>query len=695
MLMLTAVLGLSVGTAACGDDDDDNGTNPPEQTAQVRAVHASPDAPAVDIYVEGSSTPIATNVSYGDATPYVTVPAGSYNIQLRPAGADSSTDPIYETGNVSLTADAVLTAVAAGLLNSADAADSFRIIPQFEGFATPGSGNAIVRILHAGADAPTVNLDVGADGSNEITDLARFADTGAAGVDLPGGSPITLGVVVDGITVTTFTIPALDAGTEYFVIATGLIAQTDIMADDAFKLLAVTEASASLFIPQDGPDAGSAMLRAVHASPDAPAVDVYAEGISIPLFTALAYGDASLYTSVPAGMYNVQLRAHPSTEADPVVYETGMIEVAANQTITAIASGFLAPATPESAFRILPLVEDWGVPQSTLVRIVHAGPDAPSVDIDVGDDGNVDYSDLARFADTGAAGIALPSGEALQVGIRLVGGDKVTAFTTPALPDGEEIFVIATGSLAEPARADDGFSLLAVASTGSLGFIKQNPVVYALHGSPDAPAVDIYAGETLLVENIAFGELSGTVQVPPGTYTLDFYVTGTGTGSPTASFDTPDLMAGGAYLAVAAGELAPEGTEEAFTLLAFEELFEATDMSRIRAVHASGDAPAVDIGTVDGGTGEIDAVLFQNVSFGEASDAIGLEAPLGDLTIGVAATGSTTPVATFDVTTSAGLQTFAVAAGALAPDGVEEAFRLILVVVSANPWVGAEVLPNQ
>jgi len=254
--------------------------------------------------------------------------------------------------------------------------------------------------------------------------------------------------------------------------------------------------------------------------------------------------------------------------------------------------------------------------------------------------------------------------------------------------------VIATGSLVEPARADDGFSLLAVASTGSLGFIKQNPVVYALHGSPDAPAVDIYAGDALLVENVAFGELSGTVQVPPGTYTLDFYVTGTGTGSPTASFDTPDLMAGGAYLAVAAGELAPEGTEEAFTLLAFEELFDPTETARIRAVHASGDAPAVDIGTVDAGTGDIDVVLFQNVSFGEASDAIGLEAPVGDLTIGVAATGNATPVATFDITTEAGLQTFAVAAGALAPDGVEEAFRLILVVASANPWVGAEVLPN-
>ena len=62
------------------------------------------------------------------------------------------------------------------------------------------------------------------------------------------------------------------AVTEYFVIATGLLAQSDIMADDAFKLLAVDENGTTAFIAQDGPDAGSAMLRAVHASPDAPAV---------------------------------------------------------------------------------------------------------------------------------------------------------------------------------------------------------------------------------------------------------------------------------------------------------------------------------------------------------------------------------------------------------------------------------------
>lgn len=690
LLALTAVLGLTTVLAACGDDD--NTTDPQPQNAQLRAVHSSPDAGPVDIYVEGVGI-VAANVAYGDVTPYLTVAAGTYNVQLRPAGADSSTDPVYETGPVPLNANAVLTAVAAGLLGSADPADEFRIIPLFEGFATPGSGNAIVRVLHAGPDAPTVDIDVGNDGSSEIMDLARFADTGASGIDLPSGSPLTLGIVAGGMVVTTFTTPALAAGTEYFLIATGLLSAGDPMDVDAFKILAVDEDGAVGFIPQNDPEAGTAMLRAVHASPDAPIVDVYAEGISVPLISALAYGDASSYFPVPEGTYNIQLRAHPSTVEDAIAFETGPVALAADQKITAVAAGFLGSADEADRFRILPLVEGFASPSSALVRIVHAGPDAPTVDIDVGNDGSSEVTGLERFADTGAAGIALPSAEALQIGI-VAGGETVTAFTTPELPDGEEIFVIATGSLAQPARADDGFALLAVASTGSLGFIKQNPVVYALHGGPDAPAVDVYAGDALLVENLSFGELSGTVQVPPGDYTLDFYVTGTGPGSPVASFPTPTLLGGGAYLAVAAGELAQEGSEEAFTLLAFEELFLPTETARVRAVHASGDAPAVDIGTVDGGTGEIDQVLFQNVSFGQASDDTGLEVPVGDLTIGVAATGSTTPVATFDITTSAGLQAFAVAAGALAPDGAEEAFRLILVVASANPWVGAEVLPN-
>jgi len=689
---LAAVLSLTALVAACNDDPL---VQPPDNgMAEIRVIHGSPDAPAVDIYVEGSATPVFEDLAYGDASDYASVDAGTYNVQIRAAGADPASAPVFETGNIALQTGDALTALAAGLLASNDPADQFRVLALFEDFVTPAGGNAVVRVVHASPDAPTVDIDVLNDGSSEIVDLARFEDTGSMGIELPAGSPLLVGILANDALVTTFTTPPLAEGTEYYLIADGLVGQADPMAADAFKLLAVDENGSSSFIEQNGPDAGSVRLRAVHASPDAPSVDVYVEGLATPIITALAYGDASLYFPVDPGTYNVQLRAHPSTDADPIAYETGPVELAANQTVTAVASGFLSSADPADEFRVLPLIEDFGAGTGALVRIVHAGPDAPSVDIDVGDDGTSEIEDLERFADTGMTGIGLPAGESLQIGIRVAGGDRVTAFTTPELP-ADDLFVIATGSLVPPARAEDGFSLLVVGPEGSLGFIKQNPVVYALHGSPDAPAVDIYAGESLLVENIAFGELSSAVQVPPADfYVLDFYPTGTGPGAPTASFQTPTLAAGSAYLSVAAGELAPEDTDEAFTLLAFEELFETTDVSRVRAVHASGDAPPVDIGSVDSATGDLSVVVFENLAFGAASDGVGAELPVGDLTLGVAATGNATPVATFDVTTTAGLQTFAVAIGALAPDAGDASFRMILVVASANPWIGAEVLPN-
>ncbi len=688
-----AALGLAALVAACSDDSV---TGPPVGgEASIRVIHGSPDAPAVDIYVEGSATPIIEDLAYGDASEYLTVDAGTYNVQIRAAGAAPSTDPVYETGNFSLQSGDALTALAAGLIGSVDPTDEFRVLALFENFGSPAAGNALVRVVHAAPDAPTVDIDVLNDGSAEITNLARFEATGSTGIELPAGSPLLIGILADGALVTTFTVPALSAGSEFYLIADGLLSQADPMAADAFKLLVVDEMGMSAFLEQNGPDAGSVRLRAVHASPDAPTVDVYVEGVATPIITALSYGDASLYFPVDPGTYNVQLRAHPSTDMDPIAYETGPVELAANQKVTAVASGFLGSNDPADEFRILPLIEEAGEGSNALVRIVHAGPDAPTVDVDVGDDGTVNVFGLERFGDTGGSWIELPAGEALQIGINVAGGDRVTSFTTPELPAGEEIFVIATGSLAQPARADDGFSLLAVGSGGSIGFIKQNPVVYAVHGSPDAPAVDIYAGQTLLVENISFAGLSAPVQVPPADfYVLDFYATGTGPGTPVASFVTPELMAGGAYLAVAAGELSPEDTDEAFTLLAFEELFEATEVSRVRAIHASGDAPAVDIGSVDSQTGDISVVVFEGLEFGAASSGVGAELPVGTLTLGIAPSTVATPAATFDVTTSAGLQTFAVAIGALDPDAGDASFRLLLVVASANPWVGAEVLPN-
>lgn len=215
-------------------------------------------------------------------------------------------------------------------------------------------------------------------------------------------------------------------------------------------------------------------------------------------------------------------------------------------------------------------------------------------------------------------------------------------------------------------------------------------MVYVLHGSPDAPAVDVNVGgtETVLVDDLSFGELSPPVQVPPAAYTLDVRVAAGG--ALAATVMTPDLMAGERYLAIASGFVG--GDTPGFTLLPYRDGFGMDTAAQVRVVHASPDAPAVDVGLWDGATfTALDP--FLDLSFGESSAAEGTPIMLTNLTVGVAAQGTTTPVATFDLSLTSDLAAFAVATGSLTDKG--EAFRLNLVVTSTWPWQVAEVLPNQ
>ncbi|MEM9493196.1 MAG: DUF4397 domain-containing protein, partial [Myxococcota bacterium] len=442
----------------------------------------------------------------------------------------------------------------------------------------------------------------------------------------------------------------------------------------------------------DGDDDGSvvdptdsAEIRVIHASPDAPAVDIYAEGIDTPLIQNLAYGDASDYLEVDAGTYNFQIRAAGAEAGSDPAYSTGNLELAADSKISALAVGLLGSTDEVDSFRVLPLAEGFAAPDSgnAIVRIVHASADAPTVALDVGNDGTPEVEDFARFADTGAEGVALPAGEALQIGVWA--GDplaRVTAFTTPELPDGAELIVIATGLLSSQARQDDGFSLLAIGPTGAIGFIKQNPVVYALHASPDAPAVDIYVGEDPLVQEIAFGALSAPIQVPPSRYTLDFYAAGTGPGTPAASDETPDLAAGEKYLAIATGFLGVG--ENAFQLLPLGDALDLDDPenARVQVVHASPDAPGVDVSPLDGGQ-LAQPPAVGNLVFADSTEGAGLSLPPGTLTLGVAGAGSLDPLVSFDVPLAGGLRAFAVAAGALSPEAGQEGFRLLIVDTTA------------
>jgi len=433
-----------------------------------------------------------------------------------------------------------------------------------------------------------------------------------------------------------------------------------------------------------------AMLRAVHASPDAPEVDIYVDNGTDPVITALAYGVTSEYLEVPAGTYSLQIRANGAGPMSDPIFEVESLPLMDGQVMTAVAAGLLGSDNDEDEFRVLPYTENFNDPGDNMaaVRIIHASADAPTVALDVNNDGSPEVIDFARFAETGEAGVALPSDAAIRLGVWA--GDplsRASVFTTPELPDGGELFVIATGLLAGDPMTN-GFSLLAVGPEGSIGFIRQDAqaVVYALHGSPDAPAVDIDVNGIEAVMDLEFAELSGMLTVWPGAYELDFRATGSA--DVAASATTPYLEPGMSYLAIATGFL---GDAPGFQLLPLADEFMGDATALARLVHASPDAPAVDVGPISD-----DKVIaiddFTNLSFGDASSGVGTELPVGELTVGVAVTGTDDPAVSFDIATYDGLRTFAVACGSLNGNG--EGFRLVLVLTDGSTWSSAEVLPT-
>ncbi len=435
-----------------------------------------------------------------------------------------------------------------------------------------------------------------------------------------------------------------------------------------------------------------ARLRVVHASPDAPAVDIYVRGVDTPVVSGLAFTETSAELRVKAGSYTIDIRPSPSTVADPIAFSEDL--PLAGGRVTVVASGSLASAAATDRFRLLAVADRSPAPSpgTASVQILHASPDAPSVSIDVGDDdsANPEITNIDRFADTGAAGIPLPSGAPLQIAIG-AGGARQTAFTTPSLPEGGRLLVIATGFLSHLPRERDGFGLLAIGPSGTIGFIRQNPVVYAFHGVPDAPAVRLdVAGGPTLVSRLPTGELSAPIQVPPSDYTLDVFAADAA-GPPVAQVSTGLLVAGERYLAVAGGFLAPVGLDNPFGLTLYRDGF-TRGLTEVRAIHASPDAPAVDVVLKDDAGGVL-ATLAQGASFSQAGAETALAIAEETLvSIDVIRSSDATPLTSFSALASPGERSFVLVSGAASPDR-NAPLRLIGISTQVSPW-RAEAIDN-
>lgn len=148
----------SLALAACNTNDS---TPAAPVTTQVRAVHGSPDAGPVDIYVyaQGAAIPTSptlSNVSYPAVSPYLKVPAGAYTVAVFAHGAASSGTPVASE-NVSANANGQYSIVVAGQV----ATKTLQFVNFVEPAETAGQSALIVHHASPAVQAAVAPVGVG------------------------------------------------------------------------------------------------------------------------------------------------------------------------------------------------------------------------------------------------------------------------------------------------------------------------------------------------------------------------------------------------------------------------------------------------------------------------------------------------------------------------------------------------------
>jgi hypothetical protein len=181
--------------------------------AQVRVIHASPDAPPVDIWVDGA--PAITGLAFGQATGHVRLPAGAHQVAVAPAGAPADSAVIAAT--LDLAPGQAYTVMAVGRLAEIK---PLVLADQRQN----GSTDSHIRFVHASPGAPAVDIAV-AGGPTVFRDVA-FGE-GSDYVDVPAGT-LDLEVRVAGTDTIVLRVPgaSFSEGGIYTLAAIGLAGGT-------------------------------------------------------------------------------------------------------------------------------------------------------------------------------------------------------------------------------------------------------------------------------------------------------------------------------------------------------------------------------------------------------------------------------------------------------------------------------------
>ncbi|MGK0465918.1 MAG: hypothetical protein ACJAX4_001201 [Clostridium sp.] len=171
---------------------------------------------------------------------------------------------------------------------------------------------------------------------------------------------------------------------------------------------------------------------------------------------------------------------------------------------------------PKTIYNPYPLYRE--TPMTSYLRVLHASPKSPAVDVYINDiikSKNLAYGDFSDYIEvmTGNYNVKI-----------YVAGTKTSPVLSKNLfvPPGKVYTVAAIGLL-------PNIDLLPIPESEIMDTKNMVHIKFA-HLSPNAPPVDIALSDgTILFKNVSYKEFTDYIKVPAGTYTLEARPTGTKT----------------------------------------------------------------------------------------------------------------------------------------------------------------------
>lgn len=211
-----ALASASFLVSSCGKDDS---TPIAAKTyANVMVVHASPNAPAVDLLVDNSKVN-TTGLGYPNNTGYLKVESGTRNIAVNPTGTLTSV----------IKADLDFAKDMSYTIFAVDSVSKIAPLVLTDDLTMPAAGKAHVRFVHLSPNAPAVDVAVASSGA-VVFGNKKFKES-TAYTPLDAGDYM-LDVRVAGTSTVALTLPkiTLESGKIYTVFAKGFLVATGIQA---------------------------------------------------------------------------------------------------------------------------------------------------------------------------------------------------------------------------------------------------------------------------------------------------------------------------------------------------------------------------------------------------------------------------------------------------------------------------------